>query len=107
MFASNACAVQMLEVAFSLLICCSLVCKAIRKQRLPCASILTPMIRPGIFLLKSSLVAKKAACGPPKPKGTPNLCEDPIATSAPNSPGGVKSVNARRSVAITTCAFTS
>ena len=77
-----------------------------RKQRLPWASILTPMIRPGMVRLKSSLVAKKAACGPPNPIGTPSLCEDPMATSAPNSPGGVNRVSDKRSVAIITMALT-
>ena len=104
-FASNACAVQILLVAFSLRICCSRVCNAIRRQRLPCASIVTPIIRPGIVLLNSSLVAKNAACGPPKPIGTPKRCALPIATSAPSSPGGVSKVSASKSVAIITKAF--
>ncbi len=73
-----------------------------RKAGFPSASTLTPMILPGILLLKSSLAAKKAACGPPKPSGTPNLWLDPIATSAPNSPGGTNKVRASRSVAIAT-----
>jgi len=41
-------AVQMLEVALSLLMCCSLVCIAILRQGLPSESIVTPMMRPGI-----------------------------------------------------------
>ena len=102
MLASNACAVQILEVAFSLLICCSLVCSAIRSARLPCASMLTPIKRPGIPLLKSSLVAKKAACGPPNPMGTPKRCALPSAMSAPSSPGGVSRVSASKSVATIT-----
>ena len=106
MLLSKACAVQILLVAFSRLMCCSLVCSAILKQRFPCASTLTPMIRPGMVRLNSSFVAKKAACGPPNPIGTPNLCEDPMATSAPSSPGGVKRVSDKRSVAIITIAFT-
>ncbi len=101
-FASNACAVQILEVAFSLLICCSLVCRAIRRARLPWASMLTPIMRPGIFLLNSSFAAKNAACGPPNPKGTPKRCAEPIAASAPNSPGAVSNVKASRSVAMAT-----
>ena len=105
MFDSKACAVQILLVAFSLRICCSLVCKAMRKQRLPCASIVTPIIRPGIVLLNSSFVAKNAACGPPKPMGTPKRCALPMATSAPSSPGAVSSVSANKSVAIITNAF--
>ena len=102
MFANNACAVQILLVAFSRLICCSLVCKAIRNARLPCASILTPINLPGMPRLNSSLVAKNAACGPPKPSGTPKRCAEPMATSAPNSAGAVNNVNANKSVAITT-----
>lgn len=46
---SNACAVQMLLVALSLLMCCSLVCIAILNAGLPRESIDTPMIRPGIL----------------------------------------------------------
>ena len=40
----------------------------------------------------------KAAWGPPHPKGTPNLCEEPITISAPISPGGFINVSASRSV---------
>ena len=61
MMANKACAVQMLEVAFSLRMCCSRVCKAMRKAGCPWLSTLTPIILPGSILLKSSLVAKKAA----------------------------------------------
>ena len=61
MLASKACAVQILEVALSRLICCSRVCKAIRRAKLSSASFETPIIRPGIVLLNSSLQAKKAA----------------------------------------------
>ena len=89
----------MFDVAFSLLICCSLVCKAILKALLPWLSLDTPMILPGIFLLNSSVVAKKAACGPPYPKGTPNLCAFPTAASAFISPGVFNMLRARRSVA--------
>jgi hypothetical protein len=45
------------------------------------------MMRPGIERLCSSRVAKKAACGPPKPIGTPKRCDEPSAMSAPISPG--------------------
>ena len=100
--ASRACAVQILEVAFSRLMCCSRVCKAIRRALLPWASMLTPINLPGIPRLKSSRVAKKAACGPPNPMGTPSLCAEPTATSAPNSPGGVNKDNASKSVAMMT-----
>ena len=40
-----------------------------------------------------------AAWGPPKPIGTPNLCEDPTAMSAPNSPGDFKRVSDSKSQA--------
>ena len=63
--ANSACAVQMLDVALSRLMCCSRVCSAILKARLPSLSIETPIILPGIERLNSSLVAKNAACGPP------------------------------------------
>ena len=39
------------------------------------------------------------------PRGTPNLCVHPIATSQPNSPGGLSIVRARRSVAHTARAY--
>ena len=68
------------------------------------ASCETPTSRPGIWRLYSSRVAKKAACGPPKPSGTPKRWALPTATSAPNSPGGLSSVSASRSAATTTSA---
>ena len=61
-------------------------------------------MRPGILRAYSGLVAMKAACGPPNPIGTPNRWADPTAMSAPNSPGGLMSVSASRSVAKTTSA---
>ncbi len=63
----------MLLVALSLRMCCSLVCNANLRAVLPCTSLDTPTSRPGKFLLNFSFVAIKAACGPPKPIGTPNL----------------------------------
>ena len=85
-------------MAFSLRICCSLVCKAILKAFAPCLSFDTPIILPGIFLLKISEVAKKAACGPPYPIGTPNLCVFPTAASAPISAGVFNILRANKSV---------
>ncbi|KAH3679689.1 hypothetical protein WICPIJ_008576, partial [Wickerhamomyces pijperi] len=41
-------------------------------------------------------------CGPPKPIGTPNLCEDPRTMSAPNSEGGLNKARAIRSDATAT-----
>ena len=105
MFASNACAVQMLDVAFSRRMCCSRVCIAIRRACLPWLSMETPITRPGMVRLNASLVAKNAACGPPKPIGTPKRCELPITTSAPNSPGDCNITNAIKSVATHTKAF--
>lgn len=102
MTASSTWAVQMFDVAFSRRMCCSRVCSASRNAVLPLASRDTPMIRPGIWRRNSSLQDMNAACGPPKPIGTPNRCALPIAMSAPSSPGGVSSVSASRSVAITT-----
>ena len=64
----------------------------------------TPTMRPGIWRLWSSRVDRYAACGPPKPRGTPKRCVEPTAMSAPNSPGGRSSVSARRSAATTTSA---
>ena len=49
----------------------------------------TPTRRPGIARLWASDVAKKAACGPPKPSGTPARWALPTAMSAPHSPGRV------------------
>lgn len=64
---------QIFEVAFYLLICCYLVCNAIRYAMFPSVSLEIPMILPGIFLTFYFLVAKKPEYGPPKPIGTPNL----------------------------------
>ena len=47
-------------------------------------SVLTPTRRPGNARACSSRVAMNAACGPPKPIGTPNLCDEPIAISKPS-----------------------
>ena len=63
--ASSTCAVQMLLVAFSRRMCCSRVCSAMRSAGRPVASFETPMMRPGMWRLYSSFVAKNAACGPP------------------------------------------
>ena len=49
MFASSACAVQMLLVAFSRRICCSRVCKREAQGRWPRESFETPTIRPGML----------------------------------------------------------
>ena len=49
--ASSTCAVQILDVALSLLMCCSRVCKAIRKALLPDLSWVTPIILPGTLRL--------------------------------------------------------
>ena len=48
----------------------------------------TPTRRPGSERLNASRVAMNAACGPPKPIGTPKRCDEPTTTSAPHSPGG-------------------
>jgi len=50
MLARRACAVQMLEVAFSLRMCCSRVWSDMRNATSPVISFETPMIRPGMFL---------------------------------------------------------
>ena len=69
--ASRLWAVQMFEVALSRRMCCSRVCSAIRRAADPKRSFETPMMRPGKLRLYSSRAAKKAACGPPYPIGTP------------------------------------
>ncbi len=97
--ASSTWAVQMLEVAFSRRMCCSRVCSARRRAGAPLASWLTPTRRPGIRRLKASRVAKKPACGPPKPMGTPKRWAEPTTTSAPISPGGVSSTSESGSAA--------
>ena len=38
----------------------------------------------------ASRTARKPACGPPKPRGTPKRWAEPTTTSAPHSPGGVQ-----------------
>ena len=102
MIASSACAVQIFEVAFSRRICCSRVCSARRYAGLPSASIDWPTSLPGIERLYLSRTAKKPACGPPKPIGTPKRCELPTTTSAPNSAGDLSKVSASKSLAIIT-----
>ncbi len=97
--ASNAWAVQILEVAFSRRMCCSRVCSARRSATAPCASRETPTSRPGISRLSASRVARKAACGPPKPIGTPKRCAEPTTMSAPIAPGGRSSTRASGSAA--------
>ena len=57
------------------------------------------MILPGSRRVNASLHDINAAEGPPNPIGIPNRCAEPITKSAPISPGGEKSVSARRSVA--------
>jgi len=61
-------------------------------------------MRPGILRANAVLVARYAACGPPKPIGTPNRCVEPMAMSASNYPGDFSSVSAKISAAITTSA---
>ena len=84
--------------------CCSRVCRAMRYAWCPRASTDMPMIRPGACRTNDSRVAKKAACGPPYPSGTPKRWELPTTASAPISPGGVRSVSASRSLATATSA---
>ena len=100
--ANNTWAVQMLDVAFSRLICCSLVCKVSLYAWLPCLSFDTPTILPGISRLNSSDVAINAACGPPNPSGTPKRWLLPTAISPPKEPGDSKSCKHIKSVAKTT-----
>ena len=86
-----------MEVALSLRICCSRVCKANLKAAFPCESIDWPTNLPGIDLSRPDLTDMKPACGPPKPIGTPNLCALPTAISAPRSPGDFNRVSASKS----------
>ena len=44
---------------------------AMRSARLPCLSLLTPMMRPGILRARSTRHDIKPAWGPPKPRGMP------------------------------------
>ncbi len=104
MTASSTWAVQMLLVAFSRRMCCSRVCSASRYAGCPSASTETPTRRPGSERASDSRTAMKAACGPPKPSGTPKRWEDPTTMSAPSSPGGRSKVSASRSVATATSA---
>ncbi len=97
----------MLELAFSRRICCSRVCIAIRNAGLPLVSIETPIIRPGIDRLYLSLLAKNAAWGPPKPKGTPKRWLEPNTTSAPNWPGDCSNTKLIMSAPTATRAFCS
>ena len=110
MTASSTCAVQMFEVALSRRMCCSRVWIAMRSARLPCESRDTPMMRPGSLRTYASLVAMNAACGPPKPIGTPKRWALPTAMSAPHDAGDARATSASGSHAATTsapfsCAF--
>ena len=95
---------QMFEVALSRRMCCSLVLIAIRSARSPWLSRETPMMRPGILRTYCSLVAMNAACGPPKPIGTPKRCALPTAMSAPQLAGLARRTSAIGSHAATTSA---
>jgi len=99
--ASNAWAVQILDVAFSRRICCYLVWSAILNAGLSSLSFERPIILPGILRTFSFLVAKNPEYGPPNPIGTPNLWADPKLISAPISPGALVNVNASKSEATT------
>ena len=101
---NSTCAVQMLDVAFSRRMCCSRVCRANRYAVRPWLSTETPTRRPGSERLNASRVAMKAACGPPKPMGTPNLCVEPITQSAPALPGDCSNTRASTSAATATSA---
>jgi len=61
-----------------------------------------PITRPGISRLYFGSVARKPACGPPKPMGTPNRWAEPTTMSAPHSPGGRSIVSDSMSVLTTT-----
>lgn len=76
-----------------------------RSAGLPSESIVTPMMRPGMRRAYDMDVAMNAACGPPKPIGTPKRWAEPTAMSAPHSPGGWSLTSASGSVAATTSAF--
>ena len=102
--AKSTCAVQMLLVAFSRRMCCSRVCKARRSAVAPSASTLTPTSRPGIMRSSPRRRLMKPACGPPKPIGTPKRCAEPMAISAPYSPGDFSKQSDNRSQANVTSA---
>ena len=95
---------QMLLVARSRLMCCSRVWIAMRSAGSPAESRLMPMRRPGILRTCSFFVAKNAACGPPRPIGTPKRCALPTTTSAPHCPGGVRRQRESGSAATTSSA---
>jgi hypothetical protein len=56
--ASSVWFVVMFEVAFSRRMCCSRVCNVNTKPRRPFASVVSPMIRPGIRRVNSCLAAR-------------------------------------------------
>ena len=102
MLASSTCAVQMFDVAFSRRMCCSRVCSARRSAGPPggVGADADDAARAGRGP-RARWAAMNAACGPPKPIGTPKRCAEPTAMSAPSWPGGVVSTHASRSVATT------
>ena len=66
---------------------------------MPKTSCETPISLPGTIRANSSRVARKAACGPPNPIGTPKRCELPTAISAPMSAGVLIKASANTSQA--------
>ena len=89
----------MLLVALSRRMCCSRVCSASRNAGLPALSRDSPTSLPGMIRLNASPQARKPACGPPKPSGTPKRCAEPTAMSAPCSPALLPRTAASGSVA--------
>src|ERR1700678_3066413 len=80
--ATSAWLVQMFDVAFSRLICCSRVARVSTNPRLPFLSTVWPAKRPGICLTNFSFVASTPQYGPPNPSGTPNDCASIATMSA-------------------------
>src|SRR5574344_342216 len=78
---------QILLVAFSLRMCCSLACSVKTKQRLPSESLVSPTILPGILRTNSFLHVMNPTYGPPKQRGIPRDWPSPTAMSASHSLG--------------------
>ncbi len=81
--AMSASLVQMLDVAFDLRMCCSLVCSVMQNALLPSASLVRPITRPGILRTSSCRQPNRPSMGPPKFIGEPNDCPSPMTMSAP------------------------
>ena len=93
--------VHIFDVAFSLLICCSLADNVSTKPFFPSTSSDSPTIRPGICLKYLFFVDNRPTYGPPKFIGLPRDWPSHATISAPIAPGDFTIPNDKTSVTTT------